>query len=157
VVAWYLWMILCAVLTISPDRANYPLYILLSMLALPVIGIAWGLLNWILSLAPLIAVGKATGVRQIFSDTVRLARHHRSQFVSVSTWLGLPRLAAMVVALIVAVVVLVAVDSAIAAGIVLTVITLAYCASADYLYVVRLAAYAQIVRQLPIATAGTPL
>jgi hypothetical protein len=38
----------------------------------------------------------------------------------------------------------------------LTIISLAYCAFADYLYIVRLAAYVQIARELPIATAASP-
>ena len=157
ILAWYLWMVLCALVTVTRDEPNYPLYLLLSMLAFPVIAIVWGILNWVLSLAPLMATRENAGAVQVFRDTVRLARAHRSQFASVSTWLGLPRLAAMVVALMVAVVVLIATDSLMIGSIALTIITLAYCALADYLYVVRLAAYGQIARELPIATAATPL
>jgi len=157
VLAWYVWMFICAFLTITPEHANYPLYLLLSMLALPVIGIIWGFLNWILSLAPILAARENSSAIQMFRDTVRLARTHRGQFGSVSSWLGLPRLAAMMIALIFAVIVLAAVDSAAVAGVAITIVTLAYCAFADYLYIVRLAAYAQIARELPIATAATPL
>jgi hypothetical protein len=53
--------------------------------------------------------------------------------------------------------VLIASDSVVIGSIALAIITLAYCAVADYLYIVRLAAYAQIARELPIATAATPL
>jgi hypothetical protein len=157
VLAWYVWMFICAFLTITPEHANYPLYLLLSMLALPAIGIAWGLLNWILSLAPIVAVGENSSATESFRHAVLLARCQRSQFFSISRWLGLPRLAAMMIALIFAVIVLAAVDSAAVAGVAITIITLAYCGFADYLYVVRLAAYAQIARELPIATAATRL
>jgi hypothetical protein len=157
VLAWYVWMFICALLTMTPEHANYPLYLLLSLLALPVIGIIWGLLNWVLSLAPIVAARENSSASQSLGDTLRLARAHRGQFGSVSSWLGLPRLAAMMIVLIFAVIVLVAVDSAAVAGIAVTIITLAYCAFADYLYIVRLAAYAQIARELPIATAATPL
>ncbi len=157
IAAWYLWMVLCAILTVSADHANYSLYVLLSMLALPVIGIIWGLLNWILSLAPILTVQENRSAIQTFHDAVRLIRQRRNRLVSASTWLGLPRLAAMVIALIFVLVALVVIDSVAIAGIVLTIVTLAYCAFADYLYIVRLAAYAEIARELPIATAATPL
>jgi hypothetical protein len=92
-----------------------------------------------------------------YSDTVGLVRRRRGEFTSVSTWLGLPRLAAMVIVLFLAVIILIAIDSVLVASVALAIISLAYCAFADYLYVVRLAAYAQIARELPIATAATPL
>jgi hypothetical protein len=157
VIAWYIWMVLCAVITISPSESINPLYLLLSLLALPVIGLIWGLLNWILSLAPVLAVSEGAGAWKLYADTVTVARRHRSKFVSVSTWLGLPRFAGMVIALVFAIIVLIATDSVLVGTVALAIISLAYCAFADYLYVVRLAAYAQIARELPIATTATPL
>lgn len=154
VIAWYVWMVLCALVTMTPSAPNYPLYILLSMLALPVIAIVWGLLNWILSLAPVLAVRETGSAARVYSESVRIVRRYQGKFASVSTWLGLPRLAAMVIALIAAIVVLIATDSILIGTIALTIISLAYCAFADYLYVVRLAAYAEITRELPIATAA---
>jgi hypothetical protein len=154
--AWYVWMVLCAFLTLGPNEPNYPLYLLLSMLALPVLAMVWGLLNWILSLAPVIAVRDGSSGWEVYSETVRLVRRRRGEFTSVSTWLGLPRLAAMVIALVIAVVVLIGTDSVVIGTIALILITLAYCALADYLYITRLAAYAQIARELPIATAASP-
>jgi len=157
VISWYAWMVLCAFLTLSSTESSYPLYLLLSMLALPVIAIVWGILNWILSLAPLVAVRDGSNSWKAYSDTVRVVRRHRGEFVSVTTWLGLPRLAGMVIAFMIAVVVLIASDSVVIGSIAVAIVTLAYCAVADYLYIVRLAAYAQIARELPIATAATPL
>ena len=141
VVAWYLWMVLCAFLTLSSAEPNYPFYLLLSMLALPVIAIVWGMLNWILSVAPLTAVRDGSSAGKAYAETVRVVRRHRGEFTSVSTWLGLPRLAAMVIGLMAAVVILIATDSLVIGSTAITIITLAYCAFADYLYVVRLAAY----------------
>ena len=157
VVGWYLWMVLCNILTATPAGPNYPLYLPLSLLSLLVIAPVWGILNWILSLAPLVAVRDGSNSWKAYSDTVRVVRRHRGEFVSVTTWLGLPRLAAMVIAFMIAVVVLIAIDSIIVGTVALAIITLAYSAFADYLYVVRLAAYAQVARELPIATAATPL
>lgn len=157
VIVWELWMVLCNLLTITRDGPNYPLYVLLSMLAFPVIAIVWGVLNWILSLAPVIAARDGSSARKACGDTVRLVRHNRGQFSSVSSWLGLPRLAAMAIMLFFVVTMLIAIESIIVASIALAIISLAYCAFADYLYVVRLAAYAQITRELPIATAASPL
>jgi hypothetical protein len=154
-VFWYVWMVICAFIAMTGEAPNYPLYLLLSFVALPVIAIAWGILNWILSFAPLFV--DAAGAMESYRRTLRLAREERAAFVSVTSWLGFPRLAGMVLVLILAVIALFAIQSAVFATVVLTLVTLVYCAFADYLYVVRLAAYAQIARELPIATAATPL
>jgi hypothetical protein len=144
VVLWYVWMVLCAFIAMSGDEPNYPLYLLLSLLAFPVIAIAWGVLNWILSLAPVLAARDGSPARRAYSDTLQLVRLRRGQFMSVTTGLGLPRLAAMVVALIAATVVLIATNSVLIGSLAIAIISLAYCAFADYLYVVRLVAYSQI-------------
>ena len=144
IAVWYLWMVLCALLTITRDGPNNPLYLLLSILALPVIAVVWGILNWILSLAPVVAVRDGSSAWKAYTDAVRLVRRNRGQFTSVNTWLGLPRLAAMLIVLVLAILILVVIDSVVVGSIALTIISLAYCAFADYLYAVRLAAYAQI-------------
>src|SRR5205807_7296271 len=95
IAAWYVWMVMCALITVTRSEPNYPLYVLLSLVALPVIAIAWGVLNWILSLAPVIAVRDGSSAWKAYSDTVSLVRRRRGECTSVSTWLGLPRLAAM--------------------------------------------------------------
>lgn len=156
VLAWYAWMILCAFVTLTGEP-NYPLYLFLSMLALPLIAGVWGVLNWLLSLAPVIAVRDSSTAWKAYAETVRAIRRRRGEFTSVSTWLALPRLAAMVIALMLVVVALIATDSVMIGSVALTIITLAYCAFADYLYVVRLAAYVRMALELPIATAATPL
>src|SRR4051812_2008801 len=154
---WYLWMIVCAALTMTSAEPNYPLYLLLSMLALPVIALVWGLLNWVLSLAPVCAIKNNGGAWDVYRKTVQVVHSHRREFISISTWLGLPRLFAMGLALFLAIIILIATDSVLIGTVALAIISLVYCAFADYLYVVRLAAYAQIARELPIATAATPL
>jgi hypothetical protein len=157
ILLWYLWMVICAFIAMTGEAPNYPLYLLLSFVALPVIAIGWGFLNWILSFAPLFVARDTAGAMESCRRALQLAREERAAFVSVTSWLGFPRLAAMVVVLILAVIALFAIQSAVFASAVLTLVTLLYCAFADYLYVVRLAAYAQIARELPIATAATPL
>jgi len=144
IAVWYFWMVICAFITMRGEEPNYAFYMVLSFLAFPVIALLWGVLNWILSLAPILVTRDGVGAMQAYRSTVQLARAERTVLFSVTSWLGFPRLAAMVVAIIFAVIILAATLSAMIATVVLTVITLAYCAFADYLYVVRLAAYSQI-------------
>jgi hypothetical protein len=144
IVLWYLWMVICAFISMTGEAPNYPLYLLLSFVALPVIAIGWGILNWILSFAPLFVARDAVGAMESYHRALQLAREERAEFVSVTSWLGFPRIAAMVLVLILAAIALFAIESAVFASVVLTVVTLVYCAFADYLYVVRLAAYSYI-------------
>jgi hypothetical protein len=144
IAVWYVWMVICAFVTVSGELPNYPLYLLLSFLALPVITITWGVLNWILSLAPILVARDGFGAMQSYRSTVQLARKERAGFFSVTSWLGCPRLVALIAGVIFAGIIVAVFQSAVIATILLTVITLAYCAFADYLYVVRLVAYGQI-------------
>jgi hypothetical protein len=141
---WYLWMVVCAFVAVAGESPNYPLYVLLSFVALPVIAIGWGLLNWILSFAPLFVARDGVGAMASYHSALQLARQERASFVSVTSWLGFPRLMAMVLLLLFAVVALFAIQSAVTSSILLALVTLVYCAFADYLYVVRLAGYSHI-------------
>ena len=141
---WYLWMVICAFIAMTGEAPNYPLYLLLSFLALPVIAIGWGILNWILSCAPLFVARDGLDGMESYHRAVQLAREERAEFVSVTSWLGFPRVMAMAVVLFLAVIALFVIQSALVATIALTLVTLVYCAFADYLYVVRLAAYSYI-------------
>jgi hypothetical protein len=141
---WYLWMIACAFIAMSGDNPDYPLYLLLSFLALPFIAIGWGILNWILSFAPLFVARDSLPAMQAYNGALSLTRQERSRFISVTTWLGIPRVAAMILVLVFALVALLVIQSPVTATVLLTLVTLVYCALADYLYVVRLAAYSQI-------------
>jgi len=143
-VLWFVWMFICAFISMRGEEPNYPLYFLLSLLGLPLIALGWGLVNWLLSFATMIAARDRLGALRSYGETLRLARQERRPLMSITSWLGIPRLVALIFLLIITVLVLIVVPSAIAAGLVLTVITLAYCAFADYLYVVRLAAYGQV-------------
>ena len=155
--SWWLWMVACSFVVMSPGETLNALYLLLALMVLPVIGTLWGLLNWLLSLAPIVVSHPAGTAWNAYTETVGIVRKFRGKFASVSTWLGLPRLAAMVITLIFAIIILIATDSVVIGTVALAILSLVYCAFADYLYVVRLAAYAQIARELPIATAATPL
>jgi hypothetical protein len=144
IVLWYLWMVICAFIAMTGEAPNYPLYLLLSFVALPVIAIGWGILNWILSFAPLFVARDAVAAMESYHRALQLAREERAGFVSVTSWLGFPRFMAMVVVLFLAAIALFVIQSALVATVALTVVTLVYCAFADYLYVVRLAAYSYI-------------
>src|SRR4051812_13514222 len=157
VVGWVIWMILCSAMTISPGETFNFLYLVLALSALPVIAFLWGVSNWLFSFAPVVASRAEGTAWSVYTETLSVVRTRRRTFTSVTTWLGLPRLAAMIIALIFAILVLIATDSVLVGTVAIAIISLAYCAFADYLYIVRLAAYAQIARELPIATAATPL
>jgi hypothetical protein len=144
VALWFGWMVLCAFLTMSGEEPNYPLYLLLSFLALPVVAVVWGMLNWVLSLAPVLVARDRLGALASYRSAVRLVRREKATFVSVTSWLGMARLMVMIAALVIALLFLLVFHSADTVTIMLTIVTLLYCAFADYLYVVRLAAYSQI-------------
>jgi len=127
-----------------------------------VIGL-WGMLNWYLSLAALFAARAACDERRDErSDTfaavaraVALSRRRASAFASVGTIYGVLRLLALIVATMVSLAVIAAeVLPKWFVIVALVVITLAYCAAADFLYVGRLAAYAAIAEDEPEIAGG---
>jgi hypothetical protein len=150
----------CAVWISTPAGAvepNWVLYILILLVALPLIMIAWGILNWMLSLAPLFAVREQEGLRGSLATTFRSVRSERKAYWSASGAYGLLRAAALVALIVVGAVLAALSQSKIVLGL-LCVLLLAYFAFADLLYVARMAAYLQIVgKQLPVASSQLPV
>jgi hypothetical protein len=145
----------CAVWISTPAQAaepNWVLYLLIVLVALPLIMIAWGILNWVFSLAPLFAVHQQKGALAALATTFRSVRAESKAYWSASGAYGLLRGAALV-ALIFVGAVLAALSQSKAVLALLCVLLLAYFAFADLLYVARMAAYLQIVeKQLPVAS-----
>lgn len=107
------------------------------------IGLAWGLLNWILSLAGMFAVRDGDDTMGAISSAVSLCRERAAAVLAVSTWTGLAHVAIFTAAMT-------AVSLPLAfAGVVpwrlivlvMVLMTLAYFAVADWLYMARLAGY----------------
>jgi hypothetical protein len=140
------------------------------LLFIPLAGIvcmAGWTLNWWLSLGALFAVRDGEDALSALSASVTFFREHTGAVVAVGTWTGLAHLVAFSVATTVASMPLafipVAPSRLVIAGILL--VTLAYFAVADWLYMVRLAGYVCIAEMpealpapspvLPVTPAGT--
>jgi hypothetical protein len=128
----------------SPD--SHPRPGLVFLLFLPLAGLIcffWSTLNWFLSLAGIFAVRGGEDAVGSISAAATLCRERTGAICAVSTWIGLAHLVAFVSASTVVSVPLglaaVVPWRLVAAGMIL--VTLAYFALADWLYIVRLAGY----------------
>ena len=141
----------------DPAELNWALYLLIVLIALPLIMIAWGVLNWVLSLAPLFAVREQKGTFASLAAAFHSLRCNRKVYWSVSGVYGLYRGAALVALTVMGLLLAVLSQSKIVLGLLLALLLL-YFAFADLLYVARLAAYLQIVEgQLPASSCQPPV
>jgi hypothetical protein len=131
--------------------ASHPQPGLFLLLWFPMIGLIWVIgwaLNWFLSLAGLFVVRDAADAMGAISAAVSLCRERTGAVFAVSTWTGLAHLAAFVGATTVVALPLstlgVLPGRMILLGVV--VLTLAYLALADWLYMARLAGYVCIAQ-----------
>jgi hypothetical protein len=143
----------------SPD--THPQPGLAFLLFLPLAGlvccVGWAL-NWLLSLAGVFVVRDGESTVGAISATVTFCREHMGAVFAVSTWTGLAHLIALVGASVVA-------SMALAfAGVVpwrlvvaaVVLLTLAYFALADWLYMARLAGYVCIAEMPEALLAPLP-
>jgi len=140
--------------------ASHPQPGLFLLLWFPMIGlicVIWGALNWFLSLAGLFVVRDAADAMGAISAAVSLCRERTGAVFAVSTWTGLAHLAAFVAATTVAALPLSTLGILPGRVILLSVavLTLAYLALADWLYMARLAGYVCIA-QTPEAWLAPP-
>jgi len=127
----------------SAGRAMLVVFILLTGISL-----AWGLLNWILSLAAIFAVADNSRTLAAISKSVNLWRTRWASIAAAGTWFGLAHImiffiASSVVAFPLAFV------GVLPAGVVfggVLLITLLYFAAADFLYAGKMAAYVAIAK-----------
>jgi hypothetical protein len=122
----------------SPGGALLIFYMLILL-----IGLAWVVLNWFLSLAAIFVVGRGQGTFGALRAALDLCWMHPLSVTAAAIWFGLAHALAFVVATSAAAVPL-AFAEVLPAGIVLgglLVVTLLYFAVVDFLYIGRLAAY----------------
>ena len=122
------------------------------------IGIAWPALNWWLSLACLFAVRDGEDTLGALSAAVTFFRERPGPVFAVSTWAGLAHLVALSVAMTVVSLPLAFIQIAPWRLVIISVflVTLAYFAVADWLYMARLAGYVCIA-EMPDPVASTPI
>jgi hypothetical protein len=133
----------------SPASHPQPgLFLLLWFPLIGLIGVIWWVLNWFLSLACMFVVRDAADALSAISAAVTLCRERTGAVFAVSTWTGLAHLAAFVGATTVVALPLstlgILPGRVILLGVV--VLTLAYLALADWLYMARLAGYVCIAQ-----------
>jgi hypothetical protein len=139
----------------QPDQPNLLIYFLIVLVTLPVILGSWLAINWMLSIAPIFCVMGNLGTFSSISATRRAVRLHRGRFAAVSSAYGALRL--VVLLAVIAATTIAALVTA-AAGVkavtaVVVLLTLAYLAFADFLYVARLAAYIEVANSRPSSLA----
>jgi hypothetical protein len=140
---------------VSPDAHPHPG--LAFMLFLPLAGLicmVWLMLNWLLSLACIFAIRNGDDVLSALSAAVTYSRERGGPIVAVSTWTGLAHLTAFSVATIAVTLPMAFIRAAPTRLIIAAVmlVTLAYFAVADWLYMARLAGYICIA-EMPEALA----
>ncbi len=119
-----------------------PAYVLAWFFLAIVVACFWGLVNWFLALAPIFIVRDGLGAWKAIAASVALYRDRKSDYVSIASWFGFFRGAALLVAVVAG---LSAVATSVRAGLIVSiVIALIYFAIADWLYVARLAAYVEL-------------
>jgi len=127
---------------------------LICLLLLVLVGWAWSMVNWFLSVAQVFVVAEARDSFAAMASTIDLVRHRSRSVFAAGVWFGLAHIAAFVAAASIVVFPLGLAEflprGAVLGGVVL--VTLLYFVVVDFLYIGRLAAYVGIV-ELPEAPA----
>ncbi len=132
----------------TPEAA--PGYVLAWLFLALLVGCFWGLVNWFLALAPIFIVRDGSSVWNGIRASVGLYRDHHRDYVSIATWFGFFRAAALLLAVIAG---LASLGAGWRAGLIASaVIALFYFAVADALYIARLAAYVELATPAPALT-----
>jgi hypothetical protein len=142
----------------SPEANPQPALAFFLFLPLAgLVGFVWWMLNWFLSLAGVFAVRSGEDAIGAISAAVATCRERAGAVFAVSAWTGLAHAVAFVAAMIALSMPLgfaaVAPWRLLVAG--LALMTLAYFAVADWLYLARLAGYISIL-EMPRALAAPP-
>jgi hypothetical protein len=139
----------------SSDAHPRPLFVFTLFLPLAgLICIVWPMLNWLLSLACIFAVRDGDDAVSAISAAVIFSQEHSGSVFAVSTWTGLAHLAAFSVGTTAASLPLAFVQVAPGRLVIgaIVLLTLAYFAVVDWLYIARLAGYTCIA-EMPAALA----
>jgi len=132
----------------SSGKDPHPGLVFLLFLPLALlVGFAWFVLNWVLSLAAIFAVKNGGGPVDAISGAVSLCRDRPGAIAAVSTWTGLAHMVAFVGATTV-----VSIPMGLAGllpwrlvVLAILAVTIAYFAVADWIYTARLAGYVTII------------
>jgi hypothetical protein len=143
----------------SPDANPRPGLVFIILLPLAgLICITWPALNWLLSLACVFAVRDGENMLSSISAAVSFSRKRSGPVFAVSTWTGLAHLVAFSVAMTAVSVPLAFIQIApwrlVLVGVFL--VTLAYFAIVDWLYMARLAGYV-FIADMPDTLVSAPL
>jgi hypothetical protein len=126
--------------------------VLLCLSVLVLVGWAWSVLNWFLSVAAVFVVAEARDTFAAIASTMDLVRHRSASVFAAGVWFGLAHITAFVAATSIVVFPLGLAEflprGAVLGGVLL--VTLLYFAAVDFLYIGRLAAYVGIL-ELPEA------
>jgi hypothetical protein len=144
----------------SSDANPHPALVFVLFLPLAVlICTAWPALNWLLSLACIFAVRDGEDSLGALSGAVTFFRERSGPIFAVGTWTGLAHLVAFSIATTVVSLPLALIRVAPARLVFLGVIlvTLAYFAIVDWLYMARLAGYVFIAEMPDALTSSTPI
>jgi hypothetical protein len=125
---------------------------LICLALLMLVGWAWSMLNWFLSVAAVFVVAEARNTFAAIASTIDLVRRRAASVFAAGVWFGLAHVTAFLAASSIVAFPLGLAEflprGAVLGGVVL--VTLLYFAAADFLYIGRLAAYLGIV-ELPEA------
>ena len=131
---------------------------LICLSVLVLVGWAWSVVNWFLSVAAVFVVAEARGTFAAMASTIDLVRHRSASVFAAAVWFGLAHVTAFVAATSIVVFPLGLAEllprGAVLGGVGL--VTLLYFAVVDFLYIGRLAAYVGIL-ELPEASAVASL
>jgi len=138
----------------GPERPDVGVFIAVFFPMMFLVVGLWAVLNWFLSVAPLFAVRDGDDTFAAFAHAVRWFRRRPAVFTSIGTLYGVLRLVALVVVTVLCFMLAAAVDLISVAGVAvgIALFSLLYFALADLLYVARLAAYAELMREIPVET-----
>jgi hypothetical protein len=141
-----------------PDNPSPGAVLLFFWMLIMLIGLAWSMLNWYLSLAPLFVVRDGASAFGALARTADLCRTRAGALFAVATWFGIAHAIVFVVASSAAGVPL-GFSELLPGGVIfggVLLVALLYFAAADFLYVGRLASYVFLLEQSepgPVATA----
>src|SRR5574341_1060458 len=140
-----------------PPEASILLFNAVFLGLLFLVSLSWSTLNWYFSLAPIFVVRDNRGTFAAVGDAVRLVRRRGGDFTGVGMLYGLVKLFAIAVATVVTLLPLAFITQWPweVTTLLLLVITLAYLAFADLLYIARLASYLVIAAPEPAPAVET--
>jgi hypothetical protein len=147
-IAWFGGLMLVGASVPSPQD-NPGLVLLAGFGVLFLVGLCWSIANWFLALAPIFIVRDARGALAAISDSFGLYHSRTSAYLSAASWFGLFRFLALLFALMLSLIPIGMVGQASPAAVAITaiVLSLAYFALADFLYLARLAAFVFLAEQ----------